>query len=260
MLDLVAVILTTNEAHNITDCIASLRDWVDAVVVWDGGSTDDTCARAQQAGAWVVQRPFDHFAAQRQAVLDTILANWILFVDADERATPLLAREIRAVLGGPDRGDGVGKTAVGYWTPRRNFMVGHETRGGGFFPDYQLRLLKRSAAHYPLEREVHEFPVVDGALEHLKEPFIHYNYTSWAQFYRKQRVYAAYEARILASRGIRPRPHNFILQPWREFYRRFIMLRGWQDGWHGLRLALLLAWYYGLQPYWLLVGAEGKVK
>ena len=102
--------------------------------------------------------------------------------------------------------------------------------------------------------------MVEGALKHLSEPFIHYNYTSWTQFYRKQRVYAAYEARILASRGIHPRPHNFILQPWREFYRRFITLRGWQDGWHGLHLALLLAWYYGLQPYWLLVGAAGKVK
>ena len=61
LLDLVAVILTQNEAHNVTACITSLRDWVDAVVVWDGGSTDDTAVRAQQAGALVVQRPFDHF-------------------------------------------------------------------------------------------------------------------------------------------------------------------------------------------------------
>ena len=256
MLDLVAIILTKNEGHYVADCIASLRDWVDAVVVWDSGSTDDTVVQARQAGALIMQRPFDNFAAQRQAALDAVKAKWILFVDADERATPLLAREIRAVVQADKTKDG----AAGYWIPRRNFTVGHETRGGGFFPDYQLRLLKRSAAHYPLAREVHEFAVVDGTVEHLAEPLIHYNYTSWVQFHRKQQVYAAYEARILAMRGIRPRPHNFVLQPWREFYRRFVKLRGWQDGWHGLHLALLLAWYYGLQPYWLLLGAAGKVK
>ncbi len=258
MLTLAAVILTKNEAHNIAACVASLRDCVDAVVVWDGGSTDDTCACAQKAGALVVQRPFDNFAAQRQAVLDTIDAQWILFIDADERVTPILAREIVAtVQGNPVTPS---NRPAGYWIPRRNFIVAHETRGGGFSPDYQLRLLKRQLAHYSLAQEVHEFAVVAGAVEHLAEPLIHYNYTSWHQFYRKQRTYAAYEARILAARGIRPRPHNFILQPLREFYRRFVTLRGWQDGWHGLHLAGLLAWYYGWQPYWLLLTERGKVK
>jgi len=251
LFNLVAVILTKNEAHNIVACVASLRDWVEAVVVWDSGSTDETCTLAQQAGALVVQRPFDNFAAQRQAVLDTLTPEWVLFVDADERATPALAREVQQVV--------QCDSAVGYWIPRRNFLVGQETRGGGFFPDYQLRLLKRRAAHYT--REVHELAEVDGPVDYLVEPLIHYNYLSWPQFYQKQRVYAAYEARILAMRGIRPRPHNFVLQPWREFYRRFITLQGWKDGRHGLRLALLLAWYYGFQPYWLLRdGDTGRVK
>lgn len=261
MLTLAAVILTKNEAHNIVACIASLRGWVDAVIVWDAVSTDDTCVRAQKAGALVVQRPFDNFAAQRQAVLDTLDAEWILFVDADERATPALAREILAVMHGNHVASGdiaSSSRAAGYWIPRRNFIVEHETRAGGFFPDYQLRLLKRRLAHY--QREVHELAEVAGEVEHLAEPLIHYNYTSWRQFHRKQRIYAAYEARILATLGIHPHPHNFVLQPLREFYRRFVTLRGWQDGWHGLHLAILLAWYYGLQPYWLLLTAIGNVK
>ncbi|MCX6044186.1 MAG: glycosyltransferase family 2 protein [Chloroflexi bacterium] len=258
MVNLAAVILTTNEAHNITACVGSVRGWVDAVIVWDGGSTDATCALAKKAGALVVQRPFDNFAAQRQAVLDTIEAEWILFIDADERVTPALAREIMAAV--QDNAVTPSNRPAGYWIPRRNFIVEHETRGGGFFPDYQLRLLKRQLAHYPLAQEVHEFAKVTGEVERLAEPLLHYNYTSWRQFYRKQRTYAAYEARILAARGIRPRPHNFILQPLREFYRRFVTLRGWQDGWHGLYLAGLLAWYYGLQPYWLLLTDRGKVK
>ena len=245
MQELVAVILTKNEVHNIEACIASLRDWVDAVVVWDSGSDDGTVELARQAGAQVVYHAFENYAAQRQSALDSVDAEWIFFVDADERATPALGEEIRRKIRSGEH--------AGYWVPRRNFIVGKETRGGGYYPDYQLRLLRREGAAYVAEREVHEIVRVAGSEGHLAHPLIHYNYLTWAQFHHKQRQYAAYEARILARRGIRPRPHNFILQPLREFRRRFITLAGWQDGLHGLRLALLFAWYYGFMPYWMLM-------
>lgn len=242
---LAAVILTKNEARHIGDCVAALRGWTDAVIVWDSGSTDATQQIAYLAGAVVLERPFDNYAAQRQAALDTINAEWVLFVDADERVTPALREEILRTI---EEGD-----ANGYWIPRRNFIVQHETRGGGFYPDYQLRLLRRSAARYVSEREVHEVVDVGGREAKLVEPLLHYNYHSWEQFHAKQRSYAAYEARILKARGVRPRPHNFVLQPLREFRRRYVTLRGYRDRTHGLRLALLLAWYYGFMPYWLLL-------
>ena len=93
-LRLTAVILTKNEAEHIGDCIAALKDWTDAVVVWDSCSQDDTRGIAREAGACVVVRPFDDYGRQRQAALDSIDSEWILFVDADERATPALAEEV----------------------------------------------------------------------------------------------------------------------------------------------------------------------
>ncbi|RIK57693.1 MAG: glycosyltransferase family 2 protein [Chloroflexi bacterium] len=241
---LAAVILTKNEDAHIGDCIAGLRDWVDLVVVWDSGSTDATCARARAAGAAVVQRPFDTYAAQRQAVLDTLTVEWVLFVDADERAGPELAAEIRRRL--------AEDTAIdGYWIPRRNWIAGRETRWGGFYPDYQLRLLRRAAARYA--RGVHEIASVTGETAYLQTPLLHYNYRDWAHFHAKQPGYARLEAGLLAARGIRPRPHNFVLQPLREFRRRYFTLQGRRDGLHGLRLALWLAWYYGFMPYWYLL-------
>lgn len=245
MKKLVAVILTRNEAKHIEACVASLRSWCQSVVVWDSMSTDATCDLARRAGALVVQRPFDDYARQRQAALSAIDSEWVLFVDADERATPALAEEVRQVIEGAER--------TGYWIPRRNFIVGHEMRGGGFTPDYQLRLLRRRAARYDLSRQVHEIVQLDGEAGYLTQPLLHYNYESWAQFHRKQTTYSRYEATILLQRGIAPRPHNFILQPMREFRRRFFTLGGWRDGLHGLRLALLLAWYYGFMPYWYLL-------
>ncbi|MCB0128457.1 MAG: glycosyltransferase family 2 protein, partial [Caldilineaceae bacterium] len=223
---------------------ASVQPWVDQVVVFDSQQSDEVCRVAEAAGATVYRRPFDNFAAQRQAALDCVEADWVLFVDADERVTAALGEEVRRVI--------ADERINGYWIPRRNFIVGQELRFGGYFPDYQLRLLRRATAHYDTQREVHELVNVGGTEGKLREPFIHYNYASWAQFHEKQHFYAAYEVRILANRGIRPRPHNFVLQPLREFRRRFLTLQGWRDGVPGVRLALLLAWYYGFMPYWLL--------
>jgi (heptosyl)LPS beta-1,4-glucosyltransferase len=250
---LVAVILTKDEVEHVAACIESVRGWCDAVVVWDSGFSSELCQVAKEAGAIVVQRKFDNFAAQRQAALDTLQAEWILFIDVDERATPALGEEICRRL----EIDKDAKPAInGYWLPRRNFIAGVETRGNGYFPDYQLRLLRRDKARYD-PRPVHEIVTVEGRERYLEEPLIHYNYRDWAHFHAKQPIYARYEAQNLAAQGIRPRPHNFVLQPLREFRRRFISLRGWRDGLHGLRLALWLAWYYGFMPYWLLL--RGKV-
>ena len=247
-LRLTAVILTKNEAEHIGDCIAALKDWTDAVVVWDSCSQDDTRGIAREAGACVVVRPFDDYGRQRQAVLDSIDSEWILFVDADERATPALAEEVLRASQDDN--------CAGFWIPRRNFIVGHEMQGGGFTPDYQLRLLRRLAARYDLRREVHEIVILEGEEGRLNEPLLHYNYGDWQQFHHKQRIYARYEARILAEQGIRPLPHNLVLQPLREFRRRLVELQGWRDGIHGLRIALLLAWYYGFVPYWLLMSRQ----
>jgi len=248
MKTLTAVILTHNEANHIGACVATLLSWTDAVVVWDSGSTDATRDLAHLAGALVVQRPFDDYAHQRQAALDSIDSEWVFFVDADERVSSQLAAEVQRAIVQPD--------IMGYWIPRRNFIVGHEIRGGGFSPDYQLRLLRRGQARYDPAREVHEIVQLDGAEGYLTEPLVHLNYADWKQFHRKQIEYARYEARILAQRGVHPRPHNFILQPFREFRRRFVTLAGWRDGFHGLRLALLLAWYYGFVPYWHLLKGD----
>jgi glycosyltransferase involved in cell wall biosynthesis len=244
---LFAVILTKNEARHIAACIDSVR-WADGVLVSDSFSDDGTPDLARAAGATVVQRVFDGWARQRNAALEqaaALGAEWVFFVDADERATPELAAEIRQVI--------AQRPEVGWGAPRWNYIVGKRVNHGGFYPDYQLRLMRIDRARYDLERPVHEVVLLDGASGHLQHPLLHYNYDTWAQFHAKQRRYATYEAHILRKRGIRPRPHNFILQPLREFRRRYLTLQGYRDGLHGLKLCLLLAYYYGAYPYWVLV-------
>ncbi|MCX7669476.1 MAG: glycosyltransferase family 2 protein [Anaerolineae bacterium] len=240
---LAVVILTKNEARHIGECLATLG-FADAVVLSDSYSDDGTVEIARAAGATIFQRPFDNFAGQRNAALEAVEAEWVFFVDADERITPELAAEVRQVIGA--------RPEVGWWVPRHNFIAGHPVRHGGFYPDYQLRLLRRDRARYDPDRPVHEVVLLDGPAGYLQNPMIHYNYASWAQFHAKQRRYARMEGRILRERGVRPWPHKFVRQPLREFWRRYVTLEGYKDGWVGLKLAVLLGFYYGFMPHWYL--------
>lgn len=241
---LAAAILTRNEARHIAACLATLG-FADQVVLSDSFSDDGTVEIARAAGATIFQRPFDNFAGQRNATLAAIDAEWVFFVDADERITPELAAEVRRVI--------VERPEVGWWVPRHNFIAGHQVRHGGFYPDYQLRLLRRDRARYDPDRPVHEVVLLDGPAGYLQNPMIHYNYATWAQFHAKQRRYARMEGRILHERGIRPWPHKFVRQPLREFWRRYVTLEGYKDGWVGLKLAALLGFYYGFLPHWYLL-------
>ena len=236
-----AIIIAKNESRHIGDCVASLR-WADEVVVCDNYSQDDTATLAQQAGARVIPHyPHQDFAQAHNLALETATrADWVFFVDADERATPELAAEIQAVVA-----DNLAPT--GYWAPRHNYIFGKLTLRAGYYPDYQMRLLRRGCARY--ERPVHEVVVLDGPEGYLKNPLIHYNYDTLAQFHAKQRRYIQFDAQELDRQGIRFKPRNLVLQPLRHFWWRYITLRGYQDGLHGLRLCALLAYYYGFRAY-----------
>ena len=231
-LELTAVILTLNESEYIEECVRSLA-WADRVIVFDSFSQDDTAKLAKAAGAEVLQSKFENYAQQRNAALAAVNTGWIFFVDADERGTPHMAAEVRRVI--------TQRPEMGWYVPRHNYIFGKLTRGAGWYPDYQLRLFKYGHVRY--ERPVHELAIVDGDIGYLEQPLIHYNYRDKAHFQAKQEAYTAYDASILKQQGIRPRPHQFVLQPWRQFWWRCVTLKGYKDGRHGLSLSLYMTYY-----------------
>jgi hypothetical protein len=240
-----AILLTLNEEKHLPDCLASVR-WADEVVVFDSFSTDRTVEIARAAGARVVQRHFDNYAGQRNAALAATEAGWVLFVDADERVPPGLAEEIRGVLT---------NTESGWWIPRHNYLFGKLTLHAGWYPDYQLRLLRRAAARYDPARPVHELVQLQGAAGRLTSPLIHLNYETVTEFIRKQTGYAKYDAERLALEGVRVRPGHLLTMPVRQFWWRFMALQGWRDGLHGLRLSLLMA-RFEFEKYRLALRAQ----
>jgi hypothetical protein len=236
-MNVTAIVLTLDEEHNIEECLASLA-WADHMVVFDSFSTDRTVELARQAGADVRQHSFQNYAQQRNAALDRVPADWIFFVDADERGTSELAAEIREVTAGDRR-------EVAWWVPRHNYIFGRLTLGAGWYPDYQMRLVRRGRARW--ERPVHEVAVVDGLEGHLEHPLIHYNYDDLADFVARQKKYSDYDAGILLRQGVHPRFFTPYTQAVRQFWWRFVTLRGVRDGLHGLRLSSLLAYYEAIK-------------
>lgn len=230
--ELVAIILTLDEAAHIQACIESLS-WVDRVLVFDSFSSDDTVPLARAAGAEVSQHPFANFAQQRNAALAAVETDWVFFVDADERGTRALAEEIGRVI--------AERAEVGWYVPRHNYIFGRLTRGGGWYPDYQLRLFRHGRVHY--RRPVHEVAEVAGEIGTLQNALLHYNYRDVAHFHEVQRRYTRSEATILQEQGTRPRPYTAYTQPLRHFWWRFFQLKGYQDGFHGLRLSSYMAYY-----------------
>lgn len=237
---LTVIALTLDEEKHIVACLDSVRGFADELLVFDSGVNDRVVGLAEAGGARIVRRKFDNYAAQRNAALEAASGDWILFIDADERADGELGREIRERI---SHSDNAMPGEVLFWVPRKNYIFGKWTRHAGWSPDYQPRVLKKGRAWFDAARPVHELVIAHGKEGFLETPLVHYNYDTVAQFRAKQERYTEFEAQMMAAEGIRPRFKSYLSMPAREFYRRFITLEGFRDGMHGFRLSILMAYY-----------------
>jgi len=241
-------IIAGNEERHIGAALQSVNAVADElVVVIDPRTVDRTAAIAEEHGARIVYHPFVSHSQQRNRALDACRGRWVFFLDADERAMPELVAELRSVREQPER------PYVGYWIPRHNLYFGQALKGGGWYPDHQLRLLLRSYARYNEAQLVHEYAQLNGEASKLQGHILHINIETWNELHEKQRRYALAEAQTLARAGVRAKWRNLMLQPLREVNRRFITWQGYRDGVLGLSLALIMG-YYELLKYVHLKG------
>ncbi len=255
------LVCTKNEARNLKACLESVA-WAGDLVVLDSGSDDDTVNIARRLGARVVQRPFDNFSAHKNWALDNLdfAHAWLLILDADERVSPALAREIAAAVARPGE-------VCGYYLARQNFFCGKWIRHGGWFPDYNLRLLKLGRGRYE-SRLVHEHVLLDGPAGYLENPLAHDDYKGLERYFDRHNLYSSLEAveaaRIIRAAGQPARSLPAALRTRGPERRRFLknlayrylparalikflwmyLLRlGFLDGRLGFRYCLLHAFY-----------------
>lgn len=227
---LAVVILTRNEAQNIADCIASVA-FADEILVIDSGSTDGTQEIARAHGARVALHPFgdDGFAGQRNFALTQTQAAWVFYLDADERVTDELARELRDIAA---------TDAPAVWSVQRiNVLFGRAMHYGGHRSDWCQRLLPRTSASWT--GKVHEGVASDLPARRLHGIMQHFTYTTWQQYFAKTNHYSSLAAQALHERGKTASGATVVSHACFAFVKSYVLKRGFLDGYYGFIMSVL---------------------
>jgi glycosyltransferase involved in cell wall biosynthesis len=230
------VMAAHNEQEALEDCLAHLDGFAQEIVVVDAASRDRTAEIAARFGANVIEttnKPM--LEINKNIAMDAASCRWILVLDPDERLSPALRRQIEDVVARDDA------RFVGYWTPRRNYILGRWIRAMGMYPGFQLRLVRRGAGRFS-EREHHLPMSVDGPVGFLTGDLIHLSDHTVSEIARKRERYARFAAGQMYARGERFRPHRLLTEPLRTFARLYLLLGGWLEGVRGLVYAALSAY------------------
>lgn len=232
-----AVLIAQNEADRIETALRSVA-FCDDLVVVDGGSRDDTAARALALGARVLARPFDGFVAQKNFAIEAARHDIVLSLDADEEVTAALRAEIEALraLSGDTLPD------AGYRIPRVTHYLGREIRATDWYPDWQLRLFDRRRGRFT-GALVHESVEVAGAVGRLRGELVHRPYRDRAEHLRRIDRYTTLWAEAEHAKGRRALPGTGPAAAAFAFLRNYVLKRGFVLGAAGFEISKLNARY-----------------
>ncbi len=231
------VISAYNEESKIKDCLESVV-FADEIIFVNSSSTDNTVSIAKQYTKKIFTQPNNLMLnVNKNYGFSKATGDWILSLDADERVTPELRKEIE--LGIMNYESGIN----GYWIPRKNIIFGKWIQSNMWWPDYQLRLIKRGSGAFPQKR-VHEKIEVEGETAKLSQPFLHYNYETVSQFIQKMdKIYTEDETKNILGDGKKFTWVDAIRMPAQDFIKTYFAQKGYKDGLHGLVLSLFQAMY-----------------
>jgi glycosyltransferase involved in cell wall biosynthesis len=260
------VLATYNEEKNIGDCLTSIKDIADEIIIVDGTSTDRTVEIAKEYGANVIvtdNPPVFHI--NKQKALDQAKNTWILQLDADERVSKALASEITKVIAMTDaeienyqhhlknrklflrhqklledRDGTIGAREsteyAAFFLARRNYFLGHYMRYGGVYPDGVIRIVKKGKAHFPC-KDVHEQIAVDGKAGWLEHDLYHIDSPTLGKYLMRWQRYTTLFARELKEKNVGYSPvvatQHLLIYPLSWFIMTYFRHKGFLDSWQG---------------------------
>ena len=276
MKKLSVVLATRNEEENIRVCLKSVKDIADEIVIVDESSTDNTREIARKYGAKVYKVKHEPiFHKTKQKALDKATGDWILQLDADERVTPVLAKEIKEVIEMNftllkqrkadtkkqklfekhqriiEKRDGkIGRSTgeiVAFFLPRLNLFLGKPLIHAGVYPDAAIRLVKKGKARFPA-KSVHEQMEIDGEVAWLFNDLEHQDSPTFKRYFERMNRYTDLHAADLARK--KTTKNIFMLlfystaKPLFVFLKLYIRHKGFLDGVRGFLWSLFSALHY----------------
>jgi len=231
-------LLACDEEALLPRCFDSLGFADEIVVVVDAKSRDGSEKIARERAQRVELRPYAGDVDQKRYCSELASHDWVLIVDPDEVVSAELASSLRAVL---DRSE-----CDGYEVDRVTRHLGRWLRHGDFYPDWKLRLFRRSRARWQ-GRDPHGRVVVDGAVRRLTGELQHYSYADLAAQVERIQFFSAEAAAALHVEGQVARWHQLLLRPPARFARAYFLKRGFLDGAPGFIVAVATAFHVFLK-------------
>ena len=220
------IIITKNEEENIEDCLKTV-EWADEIIVVDSKSKDKTVETAKKFTDKIFIKEWEGFAEQKRYALSLASNEIVLSLDADERVSEKLKDEILSL----------NFNSNGYFAPRENYFLNKKISTCGWEKDFQLRLFKKSKAKVT-EKLIHEGFIVDGNTVYLKNPLIHYTFTSIEKSFSKINNYSSLQALEVYRNKKKVTGSTIISHGLSAFLRYYFSLKGYKDGIYGLMISL----------------------
>ena len=247
------IIPCKDEEKNIRPCIESVIDIADELIIADSGSSDRTKTIASEYECRIIERKYINSANFKNWAIPQAKHEWVMIVDADERITSELSREIKKLLSEDPPFDG-------YNIFRKNHIFGHEVKHSGWGTDRVIRLFKRDISRYKDMRVHSEVIVKTGKVGRLKGKLLHYTYWSFKQIIQKFEMYATWAAEDLWEKGKRANLLNLTFHPCWRFFRHYIIQGGILDGFPGLIVSGISMYYVFLKYAKLWVIQHGMAQ
>jgi glycosyltransferase involved in cell wall biosynthesis len=229
---LTAIIPVGNEEHNIEGVLKSVS-FADEVMVVDSFSTDNTVELAKKYTNFIIQREYNYSASQKNWAIPQASHEWILIIDADERVTPELQKEIQEILKNPPS-----ENIAGYWIFRENYFMGKKVLFSGWQNDKVIRLFRKSSCRYE-DKMVHAEITTNGKIGYLKKRFYHNKYISFDRHIQKLNRYANWQAIDYDKKTGALTPFHFVIKPCWSFFKHYFIQQGFRDGVVGITIAFL---------------------
>jgi glycosyltransferase involved in cell wall biosynthesis len=225
-----ATIITYNEEHNINEALQSLS-WVDEIIIVDRKSEDSTLEICRRFTNKIFYRDWTGYADQKNYAVEKAGNDWILSIDADERVSIELQREIVELAR-------IGFRNYGYRIPRAAFFMGRWIRHGDWYPDYQIRLFNRRHGKWQGGR-VHESVKIDGDAGTMKGEIHHYTYRNFSEYLQRLETYSTLAALDYRQKGKSANSWMLLGKPFAAFIKAYLLKRGFLDGTPGFAAAVM---------------------
>jgi len=227
-------VITKNEEHNIARCLGSVP-FADEIIVVDCGSADRTVEAAQRFTDRIIFHEWAGHVRQKQFAVEQAAHDWIFSLDADEEVSPELAQAL-------ERLKTTEPAADAYTVKRRVFYLGKWIKHSGWYPDRRIRLFNRRRAHWG-GIDPHDEVRCAGPVGRLEADLLHYSYRDLAHHLAVINNYTTIMADRYAEKGRRATWLDLLFRPPFAFLKKFVLQAGFLDGWHGLLICALTAYY-----------------